>query len=74
MDPVPPAAAKAAEEEAKRQAGTDVTPAAELAEAASGVAESAADGTLGLVIEGVGSVLGGALEVVGGILGAVSDP
>lgn len=73
MDTVPPEAAKAAEEEAKRQAGTDATPLGDVAEGAVAVAEVVTDGTLSAVIEGVGSVLGGAVDVVGGILGGLGD-
>ena len=73
MDTISPEAARAAEEEAKRQAGTDASPVGGLAEAAAGVAEIAGDGTLGAVIEGVGAVLGGAVVLVGGVLGGIAD-
>ncbi|MBR0656325.1 hypothetical protein [Plastoroseomonas arctica] len=61
-----PEAVQAAEEQARKQAGTDAAPITD-------VAEAAADGTLGAVIDGIGSVLGGAADIVVGLLGGLAD-
>ncbi|MES2710446.1 MAG: hypothetical protein V4653_02595 [Pseudomonadota bacterium] len=62
MDTIPPEAAQAIEEEARKQASTDPSPVAEIGSAV-------ADGTVEAVVEGVGAVLSGVAEAVGAIAG-----
>lgn len=79
MIPTPPLPTAAEQEEARRQAtaqgSTGLDGAGDAIEA---VAEAAADGTLGLVVDAAGQALGAtldvakaSLDVVGGILGAL---
>lgn len=59
-------AAAAAEDEAKKQPGTDPSPVGDAAAAT-------LDGTLGAVVEGVGDLAQGAVELVGGLLGGLAE-